>query len=338
MGKKIEGCICMKIFRDEDADLKFVKGKTIAVIGYGAQGEAQAKCMRDSGLKVIMGLREGGESALKAKKDGFEVYSVEKAAEKADIIHVLIPDEVQSEVYAAQIKDTLTKGKTLSFSHGFNICFKFIEPPKGVDVIMVAPKSPGTEERKRYLEGFGVPGLVAVKQNESGKARETAFAMAKAMGFTRAGVLECTFEQEAYEDLFGEQAVLCGGLAELIKAGFEILVERGYPPEMAYFECLHEMKLIVDLVYEGGMEHMWDVVSNTAEYGGRTRGPRIIDAKAKERMREILNEVETGKFAKEWIGEYKKGLPNLKRLREEEKKHPIEKVGKEIRALFRKKE
>ena len=327
----------MKIFRDGDADVNFLKGKTVAVIGYGAQGEAQAKCMKDSGIKVIMGLRKGGESWNLAKKDGFEVYEISDAAEKADIIHILIPDETQSEVYEKSIKSKLKKGKALSFSHGFNICFKKIMPPKDVDVIMAAPKSPGTEERKRYLEGFGVPGLVAVKQDASGNAKKIALAMAKSMGFTRAGVLECTFEQETYEDLFGEQAVLCGGLNQLIKAGFEVLVERGYPPEMAYFECLHEMKLIVDLVYEGGMEHMWDIVSNTAEYGGRTRGPVIIDESVKDRMRKLLDDVESGKFADEWMAEYKKGLPNLKRMREEEKRHSIETTGKEIRALFKKK-
>jgi ketol-acid reductoisomerase len=327
----------MKIYRDEDADTGVLKEKTIAVLGYGSQGEAQARCMKDSGLNVIVGLRKDGKSWEKAEKDGFEVYEVAEAAEKADIVHVLIPDEIQGEVYEKQIAEKLSEGKTLSFSHGFNICFGFIKPPANVDVIMVAPKSPGTEERKRYLEGFGVPGLAAVKQDASGKAKETALAMAKAMGFTRAGVLECTFEQETYEDLFGEQAVLCGGLSQLIKAGFEVLVEKGYPPEMAYFECLHEMKLIVDLVYEGGMEHMWNVVSNTAEYGGRTRGPVLIDESVKQKMRKILEDVESGAFAKEWIEEYKKGLPNMDKLREEEKSHEIEKVGKEIRSLFRKK-
>jgi ketol-acid reductoisomerase len=327
----------MKIYRDEDADTGVLKEKTIAVLGYGSQGEAQARCMKDSGLNVIVGLRKDGKSWEKAEKDGFEVYEVAEAAEKADIVHVLIPDEIQGEVYEKQIAEKLSEGKTLSFSHGFNICFGFIKPPANVDVIMVAPKSPGTEERKRYLEGFGVPGLAAVKQDASGKAKETALAMAKAMGFTRAGVLECTFEQETYEDLFGEQAVLCGGLSQLIKAGFEVLVEKGYPPEMAYFECLHEMKLIVDLVYEGGMEHMWNVVSNTAEYGGRTRGPVLIDESVKQKMRKVLEDVESGAFAKEWIEEYKKGLPNMDKLREEEKSHEIEKVGKEIRSLFRKK-
>ncbi|HLC65195.1 MAG TPA: ketol-acid reductoisomerase, partial [Candidatus Nanoarchaeia archaeon] len=278
-----------------------------------------------------------GDSWKKVKDDGLNPAVVSDAAAKGDIIHILIPDEVQGDVYEKEIKSHVKKGKTLSFSHGFNIVFKRIVPPTDVDVIMVAPKAPGTEERKRYLEGFGVPGLVAVRQNYSGKARDTALAIAAACGFTRAGVIDCTFEQETYEDIFGEQAVLCGGLSELIKAGFETLVEAGYPPEMAYFECLHEMKLIVDLVYEGGLSYMYQVVSNTAEYGGRTRGKMIITPEIRKNMKEILKNVENGKFAEEWIAEYKKGLPNLKRLREEEAKHPIEVVGKEIRALFRKK-
>jgi ketol-acid reductoisomerase len=327
----------MKIYQDKDADMNVLKGKTIAVIGFGAQGRAQALCMKDSGLNVIMGLRKGGKSEGEAKKEGFNVYSVSEAAKKADIIHILIPDEVQGEVYAKEIAPNLTKGKAVSFSHGFNIAFKKIVPPAGIDVFMVAPKSPGTEERKRYLEGFGVPGLVAVHKNESGKAKEKALAMAKACGFTRAGVIECTFEQETYEDLFGEEAVLCGGLAELVKAGFETLTERGYPPEMAYFECLHEMKLIVDLVYEGGIPHMYDVVSNTACYGGLTRGKRIITPATKKEMHKILDEVESGKFAEEFVNEYKSGFKNMEKMIDEERNHPIEKVGKEIRQLFKKK-
>tara|TARA_Y100000310_G_C20703003_1_gene831836 strand:- start:4663 stop:5649 length:987 start_codon:yes stop_codon:yes gene_type:complete len=326
----------MKIYREEDADLKNLEEKTIAVIGYGAQGEAQAQCMKDSGLNVIIGLREDSSSVAKAKEYGFEVYSTADAAEKADIIHFLIPDEKQADIYAKDIEPHMKEGKTLSFSHGFNICYKFIKPPEGVDVTMVAPKSPGTEERKRYLEGFGVPGLIAIKQDASGNAKQTALTMAKAIGLTRAGVLECTFEQETYEDLFGEQAVLCGGMADLIKAGFETLVERGYPPEMAYFECLHEVKLITDLVYEGGLTHMWKVVSNTAEYGGRTRGKAIIGPHVKERMSEMLDDIESGKFANEWIGESRAGSENFNKLREEQDAHQIETVGKEIRALFKK--
>lgn len=326
----------VKLMRDDDADLKDMGGRTIAVIGYGAQGAAQAMCMKDSGLNVIIGLRKGSESRKRAEEYGFSVYEVPEAAARADIIHILMPDEVQGDVYEKEIRQHVAKGKTVSFSHGFNICFGFIKPPANVDVIMVAPKSPGTEERKRFLEGFGVPALIAIKQNPSGRAKKTALAMAKACGFTRAGVMECTFEQETYEDLFGEQAVLCGGLSELIKTGFEVLVEAGYPPEMAYFECLHEMKLIVDLVYEGGLTHMWHVVSNTAEYGGRTRGKAIITPETKKRMKELLADVESGKFANEWIGEYRSGLKNFKRLRAEQNAHQIETIGKDIRALFRK--
>jgi ketol-acid reductoisomerase len=327
----------VKIITDENVRMDALKGKTIAVIGYGSQGKAQSQCMKDSGLKVVVGLREGGESWKLAKQDGMQVMPVAEAAAKADVIHILIPDECQKDVYNEHIARHVKPGKTLSFSHGFNIVFKRIVPPAGVDVIMVAPKSPGTEERKRYLEGFGVPALVAVRNDASGKARDVALAMAKAMRFTRAGVLECTFEQETYEDLFGEQAVLCGGCAELIKAGFETLVEAGYPPEMAYFECLHELKLIVDLIYEGGLQHMWNVVSNTAEFGGRTRGSKIITPETRKAMKRMLTDVESGKFAAEWMDEWKKGLPNLKRMRDEEAEHPIEVVGREIRALFRKK-
>jgi len=320
-----------------DGNLSALGGKTVAVIGYGAQGKAQAQCMKDSGVNVILGLRKGGKSWEQAKEDGFNVFSVSEAAERADIIHLLIPDETQGTVYKEHIEAHASEGKTLSWSHGFNITFKCIVPPKNVNVIMVAPKSPGTEERKRYLEGFGVPGLFAVAQDFSGDAKDIALAMAKACGFTRAGVIECTFEQEVNEDLFGEQAVLCGGVSELIKAGFETLVEAGYPPEMAYFECLHELKLIVDLIYEGGLTHMWDVVSNTAEYGGLTRGKRIITGQVRENMKAMLIDVEQGNFAREWIEEFRKGCPNLKRLRDEESNHPIEKVGKEIRELFRNK-
>lgn len=327
----------MKIYHDADADQDVLKDKTIAVIGFGAQGEAQALCMRDSGLNVIIGVRENGNSWKKAKDAGFEVYSISEAVEKGDIVHILLPDEVQGEIYKKEIEKGITKGKTLGCSHGFNIVFKQIVPPNDVDVIMVAPKSPGTEERKRYLEGFGVPGLIAVKQDASGKAKETALAMAKAMHFTKAGVLECTFEQETYSDLFGEQAVLCGGVTELIKAGFETLVENGYPPEVAYFECLHELKLIVDLIQEGGLEYMHSIVSNTAEWGSRTVGPKIIGPPVREAMKEAIKNVESGKFADGWMQEYKNGLPNLKSLREEAKKHQIEVIGAQIRALFEKK-
>lgn len=326
----------------KDADESILNGKTIAIIGYGSQGNAQANCLKDSGINVIIGETEilndnPNPSWEKAKVDGFEVYEIEQAAEKADVVHILVPDEFQADVYKKQIKRQMKSGKTLCFSHGFNICFKRIVPPEDVDVIMVAPKAPGPEERKQYLDGFGVPGLIAVKQNPSGKAREIALAMAKAMHWTRAGCLECTFEQETYEDLFGEQSVLCGGVTELVKAGFDTLVEAGYPPEMAYFECLHELKLIVDLMYKGGLTEMWRAVSNTAKYGGLTRGKKIITDKTRKVMKKMLRDVESGKFAREWVKECKNGKPVLTKLQEEDFNHPIEKVGKEIRELFKKK-
>ncbi len=313
-----------------------VNGKIIAVLGYGAQGRAQAIMMHKSGLNVVVGVREGGSSWNKAQADGLKVASIADAAAQADVIHILLPDEVQKEIYAKDIEPHLTAGKTLSFSHGFNIVFKRIVPPEGVDVIMVAPKSPGTEELKEYERGFGVPALISINIDATGNAKDTAIGMAHAMRFTRAAVLECSFEDETYEDLFGEQTVLCGGAAELVKYGFEVLTEAGYPPEMAYFECLHELKLIVDLMYEGGLEHMWDVVSNTAEFGGRTVGPKIIDASIKDRMKAALKDVESGKFAEDWMNDYEAGLPLLKKLREEQKSHPVEKTGAEVRGLFRK--
>lgn len=324
----------MKLYHDKDANMDILKGKIIAVIGYGAQGRAQAQMLHDSGVKVVVGVRAGGKSALLAKQDGLATAPISEAAKQADIIHVLIPDEVQKEVYEKEIKQYITAGKTLSFSHGFNIVFKRITPPKNVNVIMVAPKCPGTEERKCYLQGFGVPALICIRQNATGKAKQIALAMAKAMFFTKAGVIEGTFEQETYEDLFGEQTVLCGGMAELIKAGFETLVEAGYPPELAYFECLHETKLIMDLIYEGGIARMYDVVSNTAEWGGRTVGPKIITKDVKKRMKAALKDVETGKFARGWMAEYESGMKTMKKLRAQEKKHPIEVVGAKIRKLF----
>jgi len=281
-------------------------------------------------------VRAGGPSAKLAKKDGLKVATISEAARKGDVIHILIPDEIQKEVYVKNIAQHVTPGKTLSFSHGFSIIFKRIVPPKGVNIIMVAPKCPGTEERKCYLQGFGVPALICVERNEDGNAKKIALAMAKAMFFTKAGVLEGTFGQETYEDLFGEQTVLCGGMAELIKAGFETLTEAGYPPELAYFECLHETKLIMDLIYEGGIAKMYDVVSNTAEWGGRTVGPKIIDKGVKKRMKAALKDIETGKFAKGWMKEYASGMKRMKKLRIQEKKHPIEVVGAKIRKLFEK--
>jgi ketol-acid reductoisomerase len=331
----------VNILHDKDADIKALEGKTVAVIGYGSQGSAQAQMMKESGVNVIIGETEelGGKpnpSWTKSKDDGFEVVTIGEAAEKADIIHMLLPDEFHGPVYKAQIEQHMKEGKVLSCSHGFNIVYKQIVPPEGVDVIMVAPKAPATEELKAYKAGFGVPGLVAVGKDASGKAKDIALAMAKAMKFTRAGVLECTFEQETYEDLFGEQNVLCGGTVDLIKYGFEVLTEAGYPPEMAYFECLHELKLIVDLIYEGGIQRMNAVISNTAEFGEYYNGPKIIGPEVKEKMKESLKRIEDGTFAKIWLEESKKGRPNLMKKREELGKHPIEIVGKKIRALFEK--
>ncbi len=327
----------MKILHDKDANLRYLSGKTVAVIGYGSQGSAQALCMRDSGVNVIIGSIKDA-SYEKAKKDGFEVMDVSSAAKKADIIHILLPDEFHAQVYEKDIKKHMKAGKVLCCSHGFNIVYKEIVPPADVDVIMVAPKSPATEERKAFLEGFGVPGLVAVKQNASGKALKIALAMAKSMGFTRAGCLECTFEQETYEDLFGEQNVLCGGLVDLMKYGFETLIEAGYPPEMAYFECVHEVKLIVDLVFEGGIQKMNAVISNTAEWGEYVNGPRILPRdEIKARMKASLKDIENGKFAKEWLKEARSGAKTLLAKRKELGKHPVEIVGKQIRELFEKK-
>lgn len=328
-----------KIYHDSDADVAVLQGKKIAVIGYGAQGRAQARMMHESGLKVVVGAREGGASWSKVTEDGLSVATIENATAQADIVHILIPDEHQKAVFETQIQPHLKQGVTLGFSHGFNIVYGHIVAPEGIGVIMVAPKAPGSEEYRVYKEGFGVPALLAVKaQNTAGNARELALAMSKAMRFTKAGVLECTFEQETYEDLFGEQAVLCGGVTELIKTGFEVLTEAGYPPELAYFECLHEMKLIVDLIYKGGMERMWKDVSNTAEYGGHTRGKRIITPETKEIMKKMLAEVEDGTFAREFIREATENkMANLLEMRKAESEHPIELVGKRIRAMFEQK-
>lgn len=323
----------VKILHDTDADLKFLDGKTVAVIGYGSQGKAQALCMRDSGVNVIIGTAND-PATHRAKDDGIECFDVAEATRRADVIHILLPDEHHGWVYDQFIKPNLSAGKVLSCSHGFNIIYGQIKPTDDVDVILVAPKSPGTEERKQYLAGFGVPGLIAINQDTSGNAKDIALAMAKSMGFTRAGVLECTFEQETYEDLFGEQTVLCGGTVDLIKYGFETLTEAGYPGEMAYFEVVHELKLIVDLIFEGGIQEMNSVISNTAEWGEYVTGPTIIGPEVKENMKAALKRIEDGTFAKEWIAEFKQGAPNLLAKREALADHPVEKVGKEIRALF----
>lgn len=331
--------MAMKIYRDADADTSQLDGKKVAVIGYGAQGRAQARMMFESGVDVVVGVREGGASWSQVKEDGLPVASIADASKQAQIVHILIPDEVQASVYTSEIEPAMIPGKILSFSHGFSVVFGRITPPEGVGVIMVAPKSPGTEEYKCYRQGFGVPALVSVFKEAQGiDAKAVALAMAKSMFFTKAGVIECSFKEEAFEDLFGEQAVLCGGLAELIKAGFETLTEAGYPAELAYFECVHETKLIVDLIYEGGLTKMWDVVSNTAEFGGRTRGPRLITGAVKAEMKKVLEEVESGHFAREWVAEADENkFSALKKMREEEARHPVELIGREIRALFDKK-
>jgi ketol-acid reductoisomerase len=323
-----------KVYYEDDADLGVLDGQTIAIIGYGNQGSAQAQNMRDSGLKVIVGSIEDA-SAKAAREEGFEVMPIGEAAEKADIVHILIPDEYQKGVYEKEIKAGLAAGNTLMFSHGFNIRFKKIIPPEGVDVIMVAPKGPGILVRKTYEDGFGTPALIAVEKDASGKARNKVLALAKALGATRAGVIETTFTEETETDLFGEQVDLCGGCTELIKASFDTLVEAGYQPEIAYFEVLHELKLITDLIQKGGIEYMWRCVSNTAEYGGRTRGQRIITAETRKVMKEILLEIQEDKFANEWIQECESGQKNLGKLREEDSKLKIEEVGAQLRKMFK---
>lgn len=324
----------IKVYYDSDANLDLLRGKKIAVLGFGSQGHAHALNLKDSGMDVIIGLRLESPSVQKAKEYGFQVFSVADAVKQTDIIMILLPDQTQKSVYEAEIAPNLKSGSTLAFGHGFNIHYKQILPPSDVDVIMIAPKGPGHLVRRVFTEGSGVPCLIAVHQNYSGKAKEVALAWAKGIGGTRAGVIETTFKDETETDLFGEQAVLCGGSAELIKAGFEVLVEAGYPPELAYFECMHEMKLIVDLYYEGGLTRMNYSVSDTAEYGGMTRGPRVITKQTKEEMKKILSEIQSGKFAEEWLNECKNGLPVMTKLRQENREHPIEKVGAKLREMM----
>ncbi len=321
-----------KLYYEDDADLSLLSGKTVAIIGYGSQGHAQGQNLRDSGVNVIVGELEGTENFKLALEHGFEPMSAAAAAERADVIHILLPDEIQARVYEKEIAQHMRAGKALVFSHGFNIHFKQIQPPADVDVWMVAPKGPGHLVRRTYTEGGGVPCLVAVQQDASGQAMALALAQAKGVGGTRAGVYETTFKEETETDLFGEQVVLCGGLTELIFAGYETLVDAGYSPEMAYFECVHEVKLIVDLIYEGGIARMRDSISNTAEYGDLTRGPRLVNAQTRAEMKKILAEVQSGAFAKEWVEEAKSGMPNFKKLREKGAAHPIEAVGRDIRA------
>jgi ketol-acid reductoisomerase len=327
----------MDIYHDSDADLNVLKGKKIAVLGYGAQGRAQALCLHDSGLDVTVGVRKNGPSWNKAKEDGLKTAEIPSAVKDADVVMMLLPDEVQPDIYNDMVKPNMKKGAALEFAHGFSITYKLIDPPEGIDVIMMAPKSPGDMERVAFLEGFGVPALISVHRDCTGNAKKVALALAKGIGSTRAGVFETSFDFETKSDLFGEQAVLCGGVTAMIKAGYETLREGGYPPEIAYFEVLHEVKLIVDLIQAGGFSKMWYVVSNTAEYGGFTRRDRVITEGSKKGMRSILNDIESGKFKDDWRAEWKNGLKELKRMESEEASMELEKVGKEIRALFERK-
>ena len=324
----------MRIYYDEDADLKVLEGKKVAIIGYGSQGHAQALNLRDSGVDVIVAQRPGSTNYDLAVKHGFEPVSAAEASAQADVIQILTQDHVQATIYEKDVKPNLKAGKTLVFSHGFNIHYNQIVPPADVDVVMIAPKGPGHLVRSEYERGRGVPSLVAIHQDASNKALDTALAYAKGIGATRAGVIETTFKEETETDLFGEQVVLCGGVSELVKAGFETLVEAGYQPEIAYFECLHELKLIVDLFYQGGISFMRYSVSDTAEYGDLTRGKRIITDETREEMKRILKEVQTGVFAREWILENKAGRPVFNALRKMEADHPIEGVGKKLRAMM----
>ncbi len=326
--------MAVKIYTEKDADLGVLKGKTLAVLGFGSQGHAHALNLKESGLKVIIGLYEGSKSIAVAKEMGFEVFTTAEAVQKADVIMVALPDTKQAAAYEKDIKPNLTKGKTLVFSHGFSIHFKTIVPPKDVDIILVAPKGPGHIVRRQYLEGKGVPALIAVYQNPSKKAKKVALAWAKGIGGARAGVLETTFKEETETDLFGEQTVLCGGCSALVQAGFETLVEAGYSPEMAYFECLHELKLIVDLMNESGIGGMRFSISETAKWGDVSVGPKIIDASVKKRMKAALKDIQTGKFAKDWVKEYQGGYKRYNALLAAGEKHPIEKVGSKLRSMM----
>ena len=324
----------VNMYYDSDADLGVLKGKTIAVIGYGSQGHAQAQNLHDSGLNVVVGLREGSSSWAKAEADGLTVKTVSEAAAMADVVQMLVPDEIAADIYANDIAPNLQSGNALSFSHGFNIHYNQIVPPADVDVFMVAPKSPGHLVRRTYVEGNGVPGLLAVHQDATGKARQIGMAYARGIGCTRAGVIETTFLEETETDLFGEQVDLCGGTVSMIKASFETLVDAGYQPEIAYFETLHELKLIVDLIHEGGLAKMWDSVSNTAEYGGMTVGPQIINEESRLAMEEALYRIQSGEFAREFVLEGKANSPVLKAMERMENEHPIEVVGKKLRAMM----
>ncbi len=324
-----------KIYYNKDANLNVLRGKRVAVIGYGIQGRAQSLNLRDSGVDVVVAQKFKDDYYRRAKADKMTIMDIPEAVRSADIVMMLIPDEVQKDVYDKEVAPHLREGMVLDFAHGFNIHFKRIVPPKSVDVIMVAPKGPGALVRETFEAGNGVPALIAVHQDHSGKAKRYALAIAKGLGATTRGVIETTFEEETETDLFGEQVTLCGGSSELIRSSFDFLVKSGYQPEIAYFEVLHELKLIIDLVQKGGIEGMWNNVSNTAEYGGRTRGDKIIDPKTEAAMNKILKDIKSGAFAKEWVAEYESGMPTLNRLRKEGARSRIEVVGKAIRKMFR---
>jgi ketol-acid reductoisomerase len=322
------------IYYDSDADLSLLEGKTIAVLGYGSQGHAHALSLKDSGMDVVVGLRPDSASRAQAAAQGLEVLEIAEAASRGDVVMILLPDERQADVWRGEIADGIAEGNLLMFAHGFSIHFGEVEPPPGVDVGMVAPKGPGHLVRRQFLEGRGVPCLIAVHQDATGNAHQLVLAYAKGIGGTRAGVIETTFKDECETDLFGEQSVLCGGATELVRAGFETLVEAGYDPRLAYFECLHELKLIVDLMYEKGITGMRDSISNTAEYGDMTRGQRVIGEETREAMRKILADIQSGEFAKEWIAENRAGQENFKRLREEGTDHQVERVGRDLRSMM----
>ena len=324
----------MKVYYDKDADLSLIKGKKVAIIGYGSQGHAHALNLKDSGAQVTVGLREGSASVQKAKNAGLSVKPIAEAVKEADVVMILAPDEQHKRLFAEQIEPNLKKGATLAVAHGFSIHFGFIQPRADMDVIMIAPKGPGHLVRSTFTQGGGVPCLIAIKQDATGKARALALSYAAGVGGGRAGVIETTFKDETETDLFGEQAVLCGGASHLVQAGFETLVEAGYPPEMAYFECLHELKLIVDLMYEGGIANMRYSISNTAEYGDYTRGPRIVTEQTKAEMKKILKEIQSGEFAKEWMAENETGGKRFPELRQRGAKHGIEEVGAKLRDMM----
>lgn len=323
-----------ELIYDADADLAIIQSKKVAIVGYGSQGHAHAQNLRDSGVQVVIALKEGSKSIAKAEEDGFEVKSVADAAIWADLIMILAPDQHQRAIYSEQIASALTEGKTLAFAHGFNIRFGYIQAPAGVDVILIAPKAPGHTVRREFVAGRGIPDIIAVENDASGTAWETAKSYAKAIGGTRAGVIKTTFTEETETDLFGEQAVLCGGTSQLVQYGFETLVEAGYQPEIAYFEVLHELKLIVDLMWEGGIAKQRWSISDTAEYGDYVSGPRVIDPRVKENMKAVLGDIQSGAFAKRFIGDQDAGAPEFTQLREKGEKHPIEATGRELRKLF----